>query len=843
MTMPPQPSPDEATALRTPAETPTVATGSNPPVHLTPGMILGDRYRIVSLVGSGGMGEVYRADDIKLGQSVALKFIARHGEATRLYDEVRIGRQVTHPNVCRLYDVAEVDGRLFITMEFVDGEDLASLLRRVGRLSSEKAIAVSRDICAGLAAAHEKGVIHRDLKPANVMIDGRGRARVTDFGLALAGGAPSDTAGTPAYMAPEQLSGEAATFKSDIYALGLLLYEVFTGRRTFEAASTRDLLQRQQRGDFTRPSVITKDVPSVVERTIARCLDPNPAARPDSMEEILRDLPGADALSAAIAAGETPSPAMVAAASERGELSGRTAWTLLLLCSGALVLYGILSERTLWVPHVRVLKSPEALLDRVNDVLEATGQKLTRRDSAGLYIVDSDQLQWKGTALLTSPLKYRFRQSPQPMVGENFDHRVMQNEPAMIVPGMADVVTDAAGRLLELAIVPPLVERPAPHQAVDWTPFLRFAGLNHVTPTESTWAAPVDSDEKWAWTAVDGTRVEAAAYHGRPVWFLVIPPWAKPQDARIPANAWVIDFDTASALGAIALITAYIVGAILLALRNLRRRQGDRRGALVFATFIFATSCCAQLLRAHHPPDLRAEWAVIIKIVMFCAALSLGIWAGYIAVEPLVRRRWPRMLVSWSRLLQGRFRDPMVGRDVLIGMTFGLLMAPLWEATALAPGATPLIVPPSTLAGMQHVGYFFGFSLISAALSGLIAATILLMLRVITRSITASILIFSGVSIFIFLADVTGPLWARALFAVPVVAGALAIFFRFGLLAMSAAAVPLNILRTVVITVDTNAWYFGRTLLVLVFVGALVLYGFVVALGGKRWLPEFAFDV
>ena len=99
---------------------------------------------------------------------------------------MRIGRQVSHPNVCRLYDIAEVDGQLFITMEFVDGEDLASLLRRIGRLPSEKALMLTRDICAGLAAAHDKGVIHRDLKPANVMIDGRGRARVTDFGLALA---------------------------------------------------------------------------------------------------------------------------------------------------------------------------------------------------------------------------------------------------------------------------------------------------------------------------------------------------------------------------------------------------------------------------------------------------------------------------------------------------------------------------------------------------------------------------------------------------------------------------------------------------------------------------------
>src|SRR5437870_8240917 len=215
-----QSSADDPTAFRPPD-----AAGA--PLQLTPGTILGDRYRIVSLIGAGGMGRVYRADDLKLGQSVALKFLAHHGDSARLYEEVRIGRQVSHPNVCRLYDIAEVDGRLFITMEFVDGEDLASLLRRIGRLPSEKALMLTRDICAGLAAAHDKGVIHRDLKPANVMIDGRGRARVTDFGLALAGGSAADSAGTPAYLAPEHLAVDTASPRSDISAPGLLLYETF----------------------------------------------------------------------------------------------------------------------------------------------------------------------------------------------------------------------------------------------------------------------------------------------------------------------------------------------------------------------------------------------------------------------------------------------------------------------------------------------------------------------------------------------------------------------------------------------------------------------------------------
>ncbi len=196
-------------AATTPASSPS-------PSRFAPGTLLAARYRIVALLGKGGMGEVYRADDLKLEQPVALKFLpdalARNaGAVARFHNEVRIARQVSHPNVCRVYDVGEVDGRLFLSMEYVDGEDLGSLLRRIGRLPSGKALDIARALCAGLAAAHVKGVLHRDLKPGNVMLDGRGHVLLTDFGLAALAGAIEGAdvrSGTPAYMAPEQLAGE-----------------------------------------------------------------------------------------------------------------------------------------------------------------------------------------------------------------------------------------------------------------------------------------------------------------------------------------------------------------------------------------------------------------------------------------------------------------------------------------------------------------------------------------------------------------------------------------------------------------------------------------------------------
>jgi len=157
-----------------------------------PGTTVAGRYRVVGLLGSGGMGEVYRADDLKLGQQVALKFLPRQmvdGDASvqRLFDEVRMARKVSHPNVCRVFDVGETDGQHYVSMEYVDGEDLSSLLRRIGRLPEAKAVEISRQLCAALAAAHDEGVLHRDLKPANLMVTANNIVKVMDFTRSLVG--------------------------------------------------------------------------------------------------------------------------------------------------------------------------------------------------------------------------------------------------------------------------------------------------------------------------------------------------------------------------------------------------------------------------------------------------------------------------------------------------------------------------------------------------------------------------------------------------------------------------------------------------------------------------------
>src|SRR5580692_7922201 len=271
---------DFATATSPLPPRPTSSTSSRPSSsaeyqsegRFLPGRLLASRYRIIALVGKGGMGEVYRADDLTLGQPVALKFLpdeaARdQGLLDRFKNEVRVARRVSHPNVCRVYDVGDVEGHTFFTMEYVDGEDLASLLRRIGRLPEDKALDIARQLCAGLAAAHAKGVLHRDLKPANIMLDGRGQVVITDFGLAgvvdqIQGA--EVRSGTPAYMAPEQLAGKEVSTRSDIYSLGLVLYEVFTGKRAFSEKPAEKL----RTGDRTlsRPSTVVKDLNPVIER-------------------------------------------------------------------------------------------------------------------------------------------------------------------------------------------------------------------------------------------------------------------------------------------------------------------------------------------------------------------------------------------------------------------------------------------------------------------------------------------------------------------------------------------------------------------------------------------------
>src|SRR5262245_34142921 len=366
-----------------------------------PGTVLGGRYRVVELLGKGGMGEVYRADALTLGQKGALKFLPKRlasdpERRTRLLNEVKVARQVSHPNVCRVYDVGEVEGESFISMEYIRGEDLADLLRRIGRLPADKAVQLSRQVCAGLAAAHARGVLHRDLKPGNVLLDERGVARLTDFGLA---GLADDfrglsvREGTPAYMAPEQLAGKEVSVRSDIYSLGLILYELFTGKAAFRSRTLAELIEERQSTTPPTPSSIV-DVDPFVERVILQCLDVLPTRRPSSALAVAAALPGGNPLAEALAAGETPSPEMVAAAGENEALSPVAAMaclTGLLAALGLLVTFG---GQVGLLGMVPTEYSTDTLADRAHELVKRLGYEAPPTDHAHGLEADWDYLRY-----------------------------------------------------------------------------------------------------------------------------------------------------------------------------------------------------------------------------------------------------------------------------------------------------------------------------------------------------------------------------------------------------------------------------------------------------------------
>lgn len=448
------------------------------------GDLVGQRYRIVGLLGKGGMGEVYRADDLRLNQPVALKFLPRELEGDeerlgRLLDEVRVARQVSHPSVCRVYDIDEAGGRHILTMEYIDGEDLATSLRRIGRFPPDKGLEIARQLCAGLAAVHDRGLLHRDLKPANVMLDGRGRVRLTDFGVAADASAAPETqrvAGTPAYMAPELLRGGSASVASDIYALGLVLYEVFAGRRAYEADTIAELKERQ----LSRPVKLSSSISGfdpVVEDVVFRCLDPDPAGRFSSAIAVAAALPGGDPLSAALEAGETPSPAMVAAAGEHMGLSRRMAVGSLagffVLLAGVLAYVHFLG----FTNFVPLDYPPDVLAHKAQEMLETFGYPERPIDAASGFAWNQDYIQnaarstrrgerWR--AMRTgreAGIFFWYRTSPKPLLpyayfGEGLSNgRVTDGDPPPFRVGEIGVWLTSRGRLVRLEVVPPQVEQ------------------------------------------------------------------------------------------------------------------------------------------------------------------------------------------------------------------------------------------------------------------------------------------------------------------------------------------------------------------------------------------------
>ena len=570
--------------------------------RFAPGALLAGRYRIVAALGRGGMGEVYRADDLTLGQPVALKFLPPHLAAdpdrlARFRQEVATARRVSHPHVCRVYDIAEHAGQPFLTMEFVDGEDLASLLKRVGRLPEEKGAEVARQLCSALAAVHDQGLLHRDLKPANVMLDGRGKVRLTDFGLAAAAQDLSATevrSGTPLYQAPEQLAGKEVTARSDVFALGLVLYEVFTGKRAFPTPDRST--------PPSKPSSLISGLSPAVERVILRCLEPDPDHRPASATNVLVALPGGDPLAAALAAGQTPSPELVAAAGGEGRLRPATAAICMAAILAGLVVWLFVYPRAMLFGRLSFPKLPEVLASDAREVIQAAGYD-TRRENAYGFDHDAEYLEWvtrndrspNRWDRLVSPqpaaVYFWYRQSPVPLMpGPNYLYlatlepgRITPHDPPPIVPGMITVRLDAKGRLIAFHAVPPEERSPVSLPGeTDWAPCSPQRGLTRdIWPKTRTPATSRRCMRTSGWHGLECSRTRPRSRSGSrpppsPGSRSISRSWPRgPAGIEIPTTPEAIGSNHIRAVYYLVLL----VVAVILAPRNLRRGRADLTGA------------------------------------------------------------------------------------------------------------------------------------------------------------------------------------------------------------------------------------------------------------------------
>jgi hypothetical protein len=834
--------------------------------------VLLDRYRVIELLGRGGMGEVYRAEDLMLAQPVALKFLpsALREDPQRLarfYNEARMAREVTHPAVCRVHDIAEADGQTFLSMEYVDGEDLASLLRRIGRLPRDKALEIARQLCAAVAAAHEKGVLHRDLKPHNVMLDGRGKVRVTDFGLAgLAGSIRGDEvrSGTPGYMSPEQLAGREVTPRSDIYAIGLILYELFTGKQAYPGRGLAEV-RKQHDQPLRPPSSLVDDLDPEVDAAVLRCLEEEPVQRPASARSIAALLPGGDPLAAALLAGETPSPEMVAAAGRHEGVRPAVGWACVAALAGCSAATLLLLPRMQLLPQLADTRPPVALEDRARDFLRGIGYGAAPEDRARGVGFDSDYFRWAG-AKDSSPrrweklrtgdpavLSFWYRQGPRPLIPTADTSIVAWSNPAWLISDMAGLRLDFSGRLLEFYAVPPQVEEAAgPAPEPDWGPLFSAAGLEpaRFTPVAATWTPPFYCDRRQAW---EGTyarrpeiplRIEAAAYRGRPVYFRLVSPWSRPE--RMLPSTPTAPEKTREIVYAVLMFLLFSVGGWL-AWRNLKMGRGDRSGAARLAAAVFAVGVAIWALEAHHVKERDGFMTLLGREAGSALLFAFVLWVFYLALEPYVRRFWPRTIISWARLLTRGPRDPLVARDVLFGLVWGGAMAVLVLAVRAvspawgAPEPVPLVGSDLRLALSPR---YAAAALLGQSFNGLLLAMgslllLLLFKLLLRRERLASWLLVAVLTLVqaLSFAGGEGSPWLGGALAFAIMGSFTLLLRHVGLVACIAAVVAVNLLLTFPLTLDFEAWYGGATLLLLACLSALTAYAFRVSVH-TRPLPR-----
>jgi serine/threonine-protein kinase len=640
-------------------------------------------------------------------------------------------------------------------------------------------------------------------------------------------------------MAPEQLAGKEVSERSDIYALGLVLYEVFTGQRAFK---------NNDRSTIPSTSSV-RDVDPVIEHVIARCLEPDPARRPPSALAVARMLPGGDPLAEALAAGDTPSPELIA---NSGSTEGLRVPVAVACLAAVIVGIGMqcwIAQRRNFVNHTPMELAPEVLAAKGREIASSLGYTQRPVDRAFGWFTDQGYQRYARTrpdaarrlAQLGSNrppvLYFWYREAPNHLVGAQ-GGAVDRNYPAAAQRGNLEMLLDSSGRLLQFQAWPEDGGQPeaghdgrvASSSPVDFQKMLTAAGFDSakMMAAEPAWVPPSAFDVRAAWTGTEGTgevsdpvRVEAAAWQGRIVAFDRQLPWT----VTLPVENYLFNTFFAVFLPLVAAAVAW---------RNLRLGRGDTRGATRLAGFLLVCMVTLRLLTSHHVPQ-SSEGFVIFTGLRDALYTPAMLWLVYVAFEPYLRRYAPNTLIGWSRVLEGRWRDPLVGANVLAGVAIGIGVG-LISAVAPRP-ATVVVALPVDLRG--------SVAWLAAMVQGGISAALLLTLlwllfRIPTRRNWLASVLMVGVTLAL-VAPMLGAGLPLLLGAGVGVSTFTLIIARFGVLA---ATIYYFTFYCITIgaapwTTNISAWYARPAMLAIGAILALAIYGFRTTLAGRPlWRDE-----
>ena len=814
---------------------------------ILPGTLIAGRFRIGSLIDRGKMGAVYRADDLVLQMPVALKFPAAEimldpARREQVAEEVRLAGLVTHPNVCRTVDLFEHEGRVFFSMQWVEGRDLKFVLKSCRRFPEKRGLEIARQICDGLEAIHQAGLIHRDLKPSNILVDGDGHVRLTDFGIASVAGAISNPrTGTLAYMAPEQIAGGEITHRTDVYTLGVVLYELFTGTSPFAGKSVDDIKKLQAEGTLPAPSSVVPGIDARIERVILKCLEEDPHKRPPSAGAVSAALLGEHGLTVRKIVDPQPIdplPLRRVVPIAMGTLAGFAAvW--------------ILSARLEVVNRVPLENSPDVLAARARDIARSLGYRdRSSTTASGFRYEDGLLTYFRGhthgaavagdwpaiVAAAPTPVTFWLEENVGPLAWSFFVLPARLTDLFPIPTGTVSVEVDPAGRLTRFSAWPTPADTSAPMDAgMNWSIPFGLAGLDigRFTDTGPRPRVGVLADAWSSWTGRYSNglslpvRIDAASYLGKVTYFEIVFPWTESRRPAVePDPGWLV-------------VSAWLLLSLVAcaAWYHCVSDTADLRGTWRVGLVVFLASLGSLLFHASY---LTLELAVTAAVFDAVVAST-----AYLAFEPWVRRHWPEAASAWQKVLAGGWDEVIVGRDILIGAcaaSIGLVVRRTVHLAAVRLGAEPSI-PAAGLFGfaIENLGGWTSVAsevMTSILMSGQVLLFFLIFCvvrRFVSNARAASVLTLVALLLLVMPIHVARDNWLVGIDVLVDFAIMVAIMSRYGVFAAVVFGALSLIFNRSALTTDLRAWYGHSTVAALAVASIVTVASAWIAAG----CPEF----